>query len=83
MVRIASHSALRHSIVAARVGESSEVVAFCTRCGGYGSHQVRNLGAACEPKPVLEQKVRRSFEKRRHPKTGKALNEWESIASWE
>ena len=83
VVRVASHSRLMHSIVAAGVSGTSEVVAFCTRCGGYGSHQVRNLGSACEPKPAFVQKVRRAFEKRRHPKTGKALNEWECIASWE
>ena len=83
VVRIASHSALKHTIVAAGVGASNEVVAYCLRCGGYSSHQVRNLGAACQPKPASEQRVRSSFEKRRHPKTGKALTAWGRIAAWD
>ena len=83
VARIASHAALKHSIVAARVGGSTEAVAFCTRCGGYSSRQARLLGAVCEPKPFLEQRVRRAFEKRRHPKIGKSLSYWEKVASWE
>ena len=83
LVRQASHAALKHSIVAARVAGSTEVVAFCLRRGGYGSHQARSLAAVCEPKPFLEQKVRRSFEMRRHPKTGKSPSDWDGVSLWE
>jgi hypothetical protein len=82
-VRVASHARRMHSIVVAGVSGASEVVAFCLRCGGYSSHQVRSLGAPREPKNANTQRVRRSFEKQRHPKTGVSLTAWENSAAWD